>query len=97
VVGTTFSFDLPTTAGALQPSFGGYDDAYLAKVDPAAAGPASLVYSTYLVAPTMTRDTAWPWTPSTRLRDGLHTFRGDPDRRRSIPARARGRLGRVSS
>lgn len=48
MVGTTFSFNLPTTAGAFQPSFGGLDDAYLAKVDPAAAGAASLVYSTYV-------------------------------------------------
>jgi uncharacterized repeat protein (TIGR01451 family) len=48
LVGTTFSFDFPTTGGSLQPSFGGFDDAYLAKVDPAGAGAASLIYSTYL-------------------------------------------------
>ena len=48
VVGTTFSSNLPTTPGAFQPAFGGLNDAYLAKLDPAAAGAASLVYSTYV-------------------------------------------------
>jgi hypothetical protein len=48
VTGTTSSFAFPTTAGALQVFFGGLYDAYFAKVDPAAAGAASLVHSTYL-------------------------------------------------
>jgi uncharacterized repeat protein (TIGR01451 family) len=48
VVGTTFSANLPTTAGAFQSAFGGLDDAYFAKLDPAASGAASLIYSTYV-------------------------------------------------
>jgi uncharacterized repeat protein (TIGR01451 family) len=48
VVGSTWSYDLPTTASALQGSFGGVWDAYVAKFDPAAAGAASLLYASYL-------------------------------------------------
>jgi hypothetical protein len=49
VVGRTDSEDFPTTAGSLFPSFRGKDfDAFVAKLDPAASGPASLVYSTFL-------------------------------------------------
>ena len=48
VVGTTFSPDLPTTPSALRASFGGVNDAYLVKLDPAVAGAAGLLYSSYL-------------------------------------------------
>ncbi len=48
VVGLTYSSDLPTSAGAFQPSFGGIDDAYFAKFDPAASGAASRLYASYL-------------------------------------------------
>jgi Beta-propeller repeat len=44
VVGDTFSNNFPTTAGALQPSSGGDEDAVVAKLDSAGG----LVYSTYL-------------------------------------------------
>jgi hypothetical protein len=45
VTGDTYSTDFPTTAGAYQTSFGGTDDAFVAKLN--ATGTA-LVYSTYL-------------------------------------------------
>jgi hypothetical protein len=45
VVGWTYSDDFPTTAGALDTTLGGGEDAFLARLD--AAGSA-LVYSTYL-------------------------------------------------
>ena len=50
VAGRTNSMDFPTTAGALFPSFrGGPEfDAFVSKLNPAASGPAALVYSTYL-------------------------------------------------
>jgi uncharacterized repeat protein (TIGR01451 family) len=48
VVGSTSSFAFPTTATAFQTVFGGVYDAYVARLDPAAAGTASLVYATYL-------------------------------------------------
>jgi uncharacterized repeat protein (TIGR01451 family) len=48
VVGTTFSSNFPTTASAFQTSFGGTNDAYLARLAPSASGPASLPYSTFL-------------------------------------------------
>ena len=55
VAGRTSSPDFPTTAGAFDTGCGsdnscnfGFFDAYVAKLNPAAAGAASLVYSTYL-------------------------------------------------
>ncbi len=45
VTGSTTSSDFPTTAHAVQPSFGGIEDAFLAKLN---ATGSSLVYSTYL-------------------------------------------------
>ena len=45
VVGTTFSTNFPTTAGAYDTSFGGYSDVFVTKLDPTGS---SLVYSTYL-------------------------------------------------
>jgi HYDIN/CFA65/VesB-like, Ig-like domain/Beta-propeller repeat/Cep192 domain 4/Abnormal spindle-like microcephaly-assoc'd, ASPM-SPD-2-Hydin len=47
VTGDTLSADFPTKA-AFQPSFGGGTDGFVAKIKPAGAGPADLVYSTYL-------------------------------------------------
>src|SRR5204863_5305042 len=44
VVGDTYSNDFPTTAGALQPSTGGDEDAVVAKLD----SNGGIVYSTYL-------------------------------------------------
>lgn len=48
VVGTTASSTFPTTPNAFQSAFGGIYDAYLARFDPAAAGAASLPYSSFL-------------------------------------------------
>jgi hypothetical protein len=53
VIGYTSSTNFPTTAGAFQTSYGTKTlvvstDAFLAKVDPALSGAASLAYSTYL-------------------------------------------------
>jgi carbohydrate binding protein with CBM6 domain/beta-propeller repeat-containing protein len=45
VTGATGSSDFPTTPGAFQPNFAGFQDAFVTKVNPAGAG---LVYSTYL-------------------------------------------------
>src|SRR5882724_2874558 len=48
VTGVIGSTDFPTTTGAFQSTLGGFSDAFVAKLNPTAAGPASLVYSTYL-------------------------------------------------
>jgi archaellum component FlaF (FlaF/FlaG flagellin family) len=55
VTGSTTSTDFPTTAGVVQPTCGtdgqcngGLSDAFVSKLNPAASGAASLVYSTYL-------------------------------------------------
>jgi thrombospondin type 3 repeat protein/beta-propeller repeat-containing protein/hemolysin type calcium-binding protein len=49
VVGVTDNGGVPTTAGAVQPAFGGGDsDAFAAKLDPAGTGTTDLVYSTHL-------------------------------------------------
>jgi uncharacterized repeat protein (TIGR01451 family) len=49
VAGEARSIDFPTSAGAFQRVFGGgFADAFVAKLNPSAAGPASLVYSSYL-------------------------------------------------
>ena len=48
VVGSTFSSDFPATANAFQPSFGGTNDAYLARFASGATGSASLPYATFL-------------------------------------------------
>jgi hypothetical protein len=49
VVGRTDSDDFPTTPGVLFPTFRGLDfDGFVAKLDPRAAGPASLLFSTFL-------------------------------------------------
>jgi hypothetical protein len=45
VVGYTYSTDFPTTPGAFQTIFGGPNDAFVTKINPAGSG---LVYSTYL-------------------------------------------------
>jgi hypothetical protein len=47
VTGLTYSVNFPTV-NALQPSFGGAGDAFLAKVNTDGAGVSSLAYSTYL-------------------------------------------------
>ena len=44
VAGLTWSTDFPTTPGAFQTTFGGYDDAFVTKLN----GSGSIVYSTYL-------------------------------------------------
>jgi hypothetical protein len=46
--GYTFSTDFPTTSGAFQTTKANGDTAFVAKIDPALSGAASLVYSTYL-------------------------------------------------
>jgi uncharacterized protein (TIGR03437 family) len=49
LTGYAGSFNFPTTAGAAQPSHGGGDeDAFAARLNPGASGPASLVWSTLL-------------------------------------------------
>jgi hypothetical protein len=47
VTGSTFSTNFPTL-NAFQSTNGGYDDAFVAKINPAQSGTASLVYSSYL-------------------------------------------------
>jgi len=47
VTGLTYSPDLATTAGALQPAYGGAGDGFIAKVNANASGAASLNYLTY--------------------------------------------------
>ena len=56
VAGQTESNDFPV-GSAFQAARGGQRDAFVARVDPAASGPASLVYSTYLGGPR--EDYAW--------------------------------------
>ena len=46
VTGLTESANFPTTPGAFQTTFGGFDDAFVTKLNP--TGTAPLVYSTYL-------------------------------------------------
>jgi hypothetical protein len=48
VTGLTYSTNFPRTARALQATYGGGGDAFVAKVNTIASGSASLVYSTYL-------------------------------------------------
>lgn len=48
VTGLTYSPDLATTAGALQPGYSGAGDAFVAKINTNASGAASLNYLTYL-------------------------------------------------
>ncbi len=49
VTGYAASTDFPTTAGSLQPALNGYyNNAFVVKINTAAAGSASLVYGTYL-------------------------------------------------
>ncbi len=49
VTGYAASSDFPTTAGSLQPALNGYyNNAFIVKINTAAAGSASLVYGTYL-------------------------------------------------
>jgi Beta-propeller repeat len=45
VTGLTYSSDFPTTAGAFQSALGGFDDAFVSKLNPAGS---ALLYSTYL-------------------------------------------------
>ncbi len=45
VIGRTLSIDFPITAGAFQPTFGGGEDAFVTKLNPAGS---ALVYSSYL-------------------------------------------------
>ena len=45
VTGGTNSINFPTTAGAFQPTFGGWSDAFVTKLDPTGS---ALLYSTYL-------------------------------------------------
>ena len=48
ITGLTYSPDLRTTPGALQPAYGGAGDGFVAKVNTNVAGAASLNYLTYL-------------------------------------------------
>lgn len=48
LTGLTYSTLFPVTTGALQPTFGGAGDAFVAKMNLNASGSASLLYSTYL-------------------------------------------------
>ena len=45
VTGSTYSSDFPTTAGAFQTTFSGFEDAFVTEFNPTGTG---LVYSTYL-------------------------------------------------
>ncbi len=48
VIGDADSANFPTTPGALQTTYTGSGDVFVSKLNPAASGAASLVYSTYL-------------------------------------------------
>ena len=48
VTGYTYSTNFPTTAGAFQTTLRGGSNAFVAKLNPAASGTPSLLYSTYL-------------------------------------------------
>jgi hypothetical protein len=48
VIGTTTSSNFPTTGGALQPTAAATNQFFFSKVDPAASGTNSLLYSTYI-------------------------------------------------
>jgi uncharacterized repeat protein (TIGR01451 family) len=48
LTGNTNALDFPTTPMAIQTEFGGNSDAFVAKLNPAASGMASLVYATYI-------------------------------------------------
>jgi hypothetical protein len=48
ITGTTNSIDFNITPGAFQTTFAGFFDAFIAQLNLLAAGPASLVYATYL-------------------------------------------------
>ena len=48
VTGQTLSYDFPVTAGAYQTNSAGNSDGFVAKLNPAVPGPASLIYSTFL-------------------------------------------------
>jgi hypothetical protein len=48
VTGLTYSTNFPTTTGALQTTYGGAGDAFVAKVNTNGSGASSLAYSTYL-------------------------------------------------
>jgi hypothetical protein len=48
VIGLTDSKDLPTTTGAFDTTYNGNTDAFVTKLNPSLAGPASLLYSTFL-------------------------------------------------
>ncbi|MBA3868870.1 MAG: SBBP repeat-containing protein [Anaerolineae bacterium] len=48
IVGTAFTSDFPTTANAYDRTFGGVLDAFIARINTNADGPASLVYSSFL-------------------------------------------------
>ncbi len=48
VTGYTYSANFPTTANAIQPLYGNGCNAFVVKIDPAVAGAAGLVYSTYI-------------------------------------------------
>jgi hypothetical protein len=53
LAGQTYSSNFPVTAGAIQISYGGNGDAFVAKLNPKQKGAASLVYSTYLGGPNL--------------------------------------------
>jgi len=53
LTGQTYSSNFPVTAGAIQTSYGGNGDAWVAKFSPEQSGAASLVYSTYLGGPNL--------------------------------------------
>ncbi|MEZ5402331.1 MAG: SBBP repeat-containing protein [Bryobacteraceae bacterium] len=53
VTGYTHSPDFPIVGGALQPTFGGASDAFVAVLDPAAPAVSSLVYSSYIGGSTL--------------------------------------------
>ena len=63
VTGFTESTNFPT-ANPLQATFGGGNDAFVAKLNPAGS---ALVYSTYLGGSNATMDMGSPWTPPATL------------------------------
>ena len=62
IAGMTASSNFPTSAGALQPAYGGgASDGFIAKLDPTKSGSASLIYATYLGGSGDDNLIAFPW------------------------------------
>jgi hypothetical protein len=70
VIGNTFSSDFPITSGALQPTLGGGEDAFVSKLNSTGS---ALLYSTYLGGSGSDESEGLRWTrPATPTSPGVH-------------------------